>query len=214
MPRPTRHAVLALFDMAAERWTAAETHIQLARAIVDEGRMHDYITNVLVAAVAARLALHRGDRAEAERNLTQAMRARTSCSAALPGLTVRSLLQTATGVRSRIGDPITARHLLREIDDVLRVRPDLGVLVEEVERLRPTLAATAATDGLLVPLSPAELRVLPYLQTHLTFREIGERLFVSRNTVSSQVASIYQKLGVSSRSDAVDRATAIGLVGG
>ena len=34
--------------------------------------------------------------------------------------------------------------------------------------------------------------------------EIGERLFVSRNTVSSQVTSIYRKLGVSSRNDAVD----------
>ena len=63
------------------------------------------------------------------------------------------------------------------------------------------------------PLSPAELRLLPYLQTHLTFREIGERLFVSRNTISSEVGSIYRKLGVSSRSDAVDQATAIGLLG-
>ena len=64
------------------------------------------------------------------------------------------------------------------------------------------------------PLSPAELRLLPYLQTHLTLGEIGERLFVSRNTVSSEVASIYRKLGVSSRSDAVVEATKIGLLGG
>ena len=53
------------------------------------------------------------------------------------------------------------------------------------------------------PLTGAELRLLPYLQTHLTIGEIGERLFVSRNTVSSEVASIYRKLGVSSRNDAV-----------
>ena len=64
------------------------------------------------------------------------------------------------------------------------------------------------------PLTPAELRLLPYLQTHLTFREIGRRLFVSRNTVSSEVGSIYRKLGVSSRSDAVQRATTVGLLGG
>ena len=42
----------------------------------------------------------------------------------------------------------------------------------------------------------------------------GERLFVSRNTVSSEVGSIYRKLGVSSRSDAVQHATAVGLLGG
>ena len=45
-------------------------------------------------------------------------------------------------------------------------------------------------------------------------REIGQRLFVSRNTVSSEVASIYRKLGVSSRSDAVERATEVGFLGG
>ena len=63
------------------------------------------------------------------------------------------------------------------------------------------------------PLTPAELRLLPYLQTHLTMREIGERLFVSRNTVSSEVGSIYRKLGVSSRNEAVQQATTIGLLG-
>ena len=65
-----------------------------------------------------------------------------------------------------------------------------------------------------LPLTPAELRLLPYLQTHLTIREIAERLFVSRNTVNSEVGSIYRKLGVSSRNDAVEHAAAIGLLGG
>jgi LuxR family maltose regulon positive regulatory protein len=37
---------------------------------------------------------------------------------------------------------------------------------------------------------------------------------VSRNTVNSQVSSIYRKLGVSSRDEAVQRATAVGLLGG
>jgi LuxR family transcriptional regulator, maltose regulon positive regulatory protein len=54
--------------------------------------------------------------------------------------------------------------------------------------------------------------VLPMLSTHLTFGEIGERLFVSRHTVKSQVVSIYGKLGASSRSEAVDQAIDIGLI--
>ena len=74
------------------------------------------------------------------------------------------------------------------------------------------IALIGATGG--SPLTRAELRLLPYLQTHLTIREIGERLFVSRNTVSSEVGSIYRKLGVSSRNDAVQQATTIGLLGG
>ena len=99
-----------------------------------------------------------------------------------------------------LGDHTTARHLLREIDDVLLHRPALGVLVDEVSEFREMVTAAApvgAHGG--SPLTPAELRLLPYLQTHLTIREIGERLFVSRNTVSSEVGSIYRKLGVSSR---------------
>ena len=77
-----------------------------------------------------------------------------------------------------------------------------------------TSSAPSGSDRRRRRSRPAELRLLPYLQTHLTIREIGERLFVSRNTVSSEVGSIYRKLGVSSRSDAVQQATAIGLLGG
>ena len=94
-------------------------------------------------------------------------------------------------------------------------RPALGALVDEVTEFRrtltssPQLGATGAS-----PLTPAELRLLPYLQTHLTIREIAGRLFVSRNTVNSEVSSIYRKLGVSSRNGAVQQATTMGLLGG
>ena len=90
------------------------------------------------------------------------------------------------------------------------------ILVPSSTRFRASqdhIEPAAGSDWQLT-LSPAELRLLPYLQTHLTIREIGERLFVSRNTVSSEVGSIYRKLGVSSRNDAVQQATAIGLLGG
>ena len=61
-------------------------------------------------------------------------------------------------------------------------------------------------------LTTAELRLLPLLTTHLSFREIAERLFVSRNTVKTQAISVYRKLDVSSRSDAIARAAELGLV--
>ena len=61
-------------------------------------------------------------------------------------------------------------------------------------------------------LTEAELRVLPYLATHLSFREIGERLYISRHTVKSQVMAVYRKLNVSRRHDAVERARALGLL--
>ena len=187
-------AELAVLAMDRGRWAEAAGHVELALAAIDEYRMYDYVTSVLAFAVAARLAVHRGDLKEADRQLTQAMRARPTCTFVLPWLAVRARLQLAK-VYWATGDQSTTRHLLREIDDILLNRPALGALVEEVSEFRRIVTSSTqvgATGG--SPLSPAELRLLPYLQTHLTFSEIGERLFISRNTVSTEVASIYRKL--------------------
>ena len=61
-------------------------------------------------------------------------------------------------------------------------------------------------------MTPAELRVLEYLPTHLTLTEIGDILFVSRNTVKTHVVSIYRKLAATDRSEAVARAQELGLL--
>jgi LuxR family maltose regulon positive regulatory protein len=205
---------LALLAMDRGRWAAAAEHVERALDAIDEHRVHDYALSVLTFAAAARLAVHRGDLKEVDRQLTQAMRARPTCTFVLPYLAVRVRLQLAKLYRPN-GDATTARHLLNEIDDVLSHRPDLGVLVDEVDEIRQILTSSApAGSAAGAPLSPAELRLLPYLQTHLTIREIAQRLFVSRNTANSEIGSIYRKLGVSSRSDAVHRAMAVGLLGG
>jgi LuxR family transcriptional regulator, maltose regulon positive regulatory protein len=102
--------------------------------------------------------------------------------------------------------------VLHEIDDILRQRPALGTLTGQVGEFRSVVAKAATAAACPSPLTPAELRLLPYLQTHLTSFAIAERLFVSRETVKSEISSIYRKLGVSSRDDAVQQATAIGLL--
>ncbi|MET0693408.1 MAG: LuxR C-terminal-related transcriptional regulator [Propionibacteriaceae bacterium] len=208
-------AQLASLAMDGGRWTEAAEQLQHALATIDRYRLHDYPLSVIAFAAAARLAVHRGDRPEADRQLVRAMRARTSCTYVLPFIAVRARTQLAK-VYAALGDQAPARHLLREIDELLLHRPALGALVDDVSELRGLVNATRRTAALPggTPLTPAELRLLPFLQTHLTFREIAERLFVSRNTISSEVGSIYRKLGASSRSDAVDQATRVGLLGG
>ena len=104
--------------------------------------------------------------------------------------------------------------LLREIDDILKHRPLLGALVDEVAEFRRLASGAAAARTGVSPLTSAELRLLPYLQTYLTIAEIADRLRVTRNTVGTEVSAIYRKLGVSSRGDAVRQATALGLLGG
>ena len=54
--------------------------------------------------------------------------------------------------------------------------------------------------------------MLRYLPTHLSFAEIADEVFVSRNTVKTQAIAVYRKLGVTSRAAAVERARAAGLL--
>lgn len=206
-------SVLAILAMDAGRWSEAAPRLERALAVIDSNHMDDYSMSVLTFAGLARLALHRGDRREAERQLARAMRARPTLTWALPALAVRPRLQLAR-VYASIADRTSARHLLREIENIMLRRPALGALAQEVADFRHAFASSVdpGQPG-TAPLTPAELRLLPYLQTHLTLREISERLFVSRSTVGTEVGAIYRKLGVSKRSAAVERATEIGLLG-
>lgn len=204
---------LALLAIDRGDWQEATGRLERALATIAEHRMHDYVACLLAFAEAARLSLHRRDPSEAHRQLTRAMRARPSATYVLPSVAVRLRLQLAK-VYLALTDVATVRQLLREIDDILRHRPALGTLVGEIEEFRRVLAASATTEVAgRSPLTPAELRLLPYLQTHLTGGEIAERLFISIHTVRTEVKSIYRKLSVSSRNDAVQKATTLGLLG-
>ena len=202
-PRVVGESELALLAMLRDQWDEAGRRVDVALAIVDQHRLSDYPTAALAFAAAARLAIHRGSRDLADRHLAAAMRVRPLLTFLLPFAAVRVRLQLAMAYMA-IADHSAAHHLVREIDDILTVRPALGSLVDEVEALRASLVTTSLLGTNAVsPLTPAELRLLPYLQTHLTAGDIADRLFVSINTINSQLASIYRKLGVSSRRDAV-----------
>jgi LuxR family maltose regulon positive regulatory protein len=112
-----------------------------------------------------------------------------------------------------LSDARGATTLCREVDDILRLHPALGTLVPDAKAVRAKLSTVAdQSSGWVSTLTAAELRLLPLLTTHLSFREIAERLFVSRNTVKTQAISVYRKLDASSRSEAIDRAIELGLV--
>ena len=105
-----------------------------------------------------------------------------------------------------------ARGRLDRAAAIVRRRPGLGRLEVELETLRGEVEALATRAGRPAGLTAAELRLLPLLTTHLSFREIAEQLYVSRNTVKTQAISVYRKLDASSRSEAIARARDLGLV--
>ena len=130
----------------------------------------------------------------------------------IPWVTIQVGLEL-TRSHLALAEPGAARTVLTETERVLELRPHMGSLVEDARELRERVAATAGPDGAwAMSLTGAELRLLPYLATHLMFPEIASRLFISRNTVKSEAVSIYRKLGVSSRSEAIERSVEVGLL--
>jgi LuxR family maltose regulon positive regulatory protein len=112
----------------------------------------------------------------------------------------------------RLGEPQQARELLREARrDLSRVGDAPALHRWHEETLQAVSAERQAASGGLA-LTAAETRVVQFLPTHLSFREIAERLHVSRNTVKTQVISVYRKLGVANRTEAVVAARALALL--
>ncbi len=192
-------------------WVEAEEFVDRAGVVMRRARMQAYPTSALVYGVAARVALHRGEAERAQELLTEAQPLRPRLTYALPHLAVQTRLELANAYLT-IADAGGARTMLREIDALLRRVPDLGTLLAPVEELRSSLKTMSAEAPGASTLTTAELRVMPYLGTHLSFREVGERMFISQHTVKSHAMAIYRKLNVTSRSGAVERARELGLL--
>ncbi len=133
----------------------------------------------------ARVAVHR-ETWRRPSELVSAQRLRPLLTYAYPHLAVQARIELIR-VRLALADVAGARTLMREIDEILKRRPDLGTLVGEARELRARLAAerAPAPPG-LSSLTAAELRVLPMLATHLSFPEIAAQMFLSRRTPSSR----------------------------
>jgi len=162
--------------------------------------------------VASRVALHRAQPVQARANLARCQVLRTRLSYALPWFSVHCLLELARVYLLAVADPAGARTVLSEAAAILARRPDLGVLGDQIADLQRQVAAIPRGKSGVSTLTNAEMRLLPLLPTHLSFREIATRLFVSHNTVKTQAISVYGKLGVSSRTEAVTRAVELGLL--
>ena len=205
-------AQLALLAAEQGAWDDAREYAGAAQALVEERGLGDYSTSALAHVATARVALHEAKPEDAREVLTRAHRLRPLLDQGLPWLTIQVGLEL-TRAHLALAEPAAARTVLTETERVLEVRPLMGSLAEDAQELHERVAASSGSDGAwAMSLTGAELRLLPYLATHLMFPEIATRLFVSRNTVKSEAVSIYRKLGVSSRSGAIERAVELGLL--
>ena len=206
------HAHLALLAARKGAWSEAGEHTRTAQALVEEHGLGEYSTSALAYVVSARVALHEGRREDARAALARAHRLRPLLNHGLPWLTVEVGIELVRA-HLALGEAAAARTVLTETESVIELRPDLGVLVAELRELGDRVQASSGSGGAwAMSLTGAELRLLPYLATHLTFPEIGTRLFISRNTVKTEAISIYRKLSAASRSEAIERAIDVGLL--
>ena len=204
----------SLVAMARSEWGRAQVLAGRARTVLRQAGIEEYYATPLVCAVHARIALHRGDSSTARQELVSAQHLRPLLTYAQPHFAVQARIELARA-HLALSDPAGAWTLMREVDELLRCRPDLGNLVGEAEAFRARLSEE---HGPGVPgisaLTAAELRVLPMLPSHLSFPQIAAEMFLSPHTVKSEAISIYRKLGVSSRAQAVARSRELGLLPG
>jgi LuxR family transcriptional regulator, maltose regulon positive regulatory protein len=212
MPAAAESAALrAMIAIRNQEWDDARTLAGTALSIVETGLLHEYLEAAAVYAVAARTAAHRGDVPAAHDHLVRAVRLRPLLTYAAPGSALVQL--EIARAYLQLADPVGARTVLREVRDLLHQRPNLGIVASEANELRQALDTMRHGQVAASALTTAELRLLPFLATHLSFPEIGNRLHVSRHTVKTQAMSVYRKFGVSSRSEAIQHAQDVGLLG-
>ncbi len=190
--------------------TAAELSDSAVSLILGAG-LSDDARSALAYAMQARVALHEGLPLPATEHLERAIGPLPLLTYSLPWYAVQVRLEIGWALLA-LARPEEAETRIAEIDAIVWKRPGLGTLLPEIDRLRQAIVAGAADAVAASGLTPAELRLLPLLPTHLSFAEIGSQLFVSRSTVKTQAISIYRKLGVSSRGEAVEQARSMHLL--
>jgi len=107
--------------------------------------------------------------------------------------------------------PQLVEHVISEPHLYPRTR-QLTALITACLKARKRAAPAPRQGKLLDPLTTAEIRVLEKLSERLTYTEIASDLYLSLNTVKTHLRHAYMKLGVTSRSSAVKRATSLGIL--
>ncbi len=205
-------AQLATLTSEEGDWQAGAELVDRAVTQVDQHGLGGYPTSALIFAVSAAVRSHIGHVDEGKRDLHRATRLMTLLDDFIPWYEAETRIALARAAL-QLADIRLARTLLAEASHLARRVPDATVFRTWLDEIWEQVD-TAATSALSGPaaLTMAELRILRFLPTHLSFREIGLRLHVSTNTVKTQAHAVYRKLEVSSRSEAVARAGEIGLL--
>ena len=198
---------LAYLSFAAAQtgdWSTARKTAQEAAALSVQEALEHSLPGSIAFIARACILVHDGSFDRAEEAFAAARRAgHLFCGA--------RWLQADLNIRlANISLDLGDRPLAREHADTARAAlsgyDDPGMLACWLDELERRL-------GCLIDLhvTPAEIRILPFLPTHLSIKEIAAQLYVSPATVKTHVSAVYEKLDASTRSEAVARMQYLGL---
>jgi LuxR family maltose regulon positive regulatory protein len=217
IPLPTVWALcaaqLGFLDLLEGNGSQAPSLVAEAMGVVDTFGVQDYATMAPVYATAALSLAHEHRSAEAREASAQAQKLLDRIGHVAPWAAVEARVGLARA-HLVLGDGAAASMFLGEADERLAQMSDSPALLRQLEDVR-SAARRSSENGHAsgTTLTHAEERVLRLLSTHMSFAEIGEQLYISRNTVKTQAISAYRKLGVHTRSAAVEKLRAMGLAG-
>jgi LuxR family maltose regulon positive regulatory protein len=199
------YSALAAAD--AGDWRRARKWARDARAMSAESGLDDVLQSTAAYTAHAAVLLHDG-------LLPQAGKALDHVRRLLPMLHALRWFEADISLRCAdisldLGDTDAGLDLADIARAALDLYPNPGKL-----RVRLTALDARLSSGGDLELTPSELRLVPFLPSHLSLQEIGDRLFLSRATVKTHTDSIYRRLGVASRSSAVERLEELGLAAG
>ena len=203
----------AMMAIEGEDWELADELIERAQVLLEEwGLTRDPLTAFTHAAAAAAEARQRRID-EAKRDLRRGVELLAALGEFAPwyDAEARILLAHAS---LWLADVVAARALLAEASRFARKTAGAVIFSDWFDRAwghMDTLTETSLAGP--SALTIAELRILRFLPSHRSFREIAAQLGVSANTVKTQAHAVYRKLGVASRSEAVAQAIQAGLLG-
>lgn len=205
------HAQLALTAADRDAWDEAAERAATAHAALTPGVPGP--VRALVLATGAVVAAQRGDIAQARHDAVDARRLLAARTDFVRWVLAEAEIWLARAEILLSDGPAARGGLTRAAHLQPRVPGDrtLERWIHDGWARADAFAETATGDGPM--LTNAELRVLRLLPSHMSFREIGQRLHVSTNTVKTQALAVYRKLDVSCRSDAVARGRSAGLIG-
>jgi LuxR family maltose regulon positive regulatory protein len=205
-------AQLAILAIGDDDWSRASPLVTAAIDVLRQRNLNEAPASGLIYCVSALVMAKSGHAEEARLLARRSLRMIALMADAPPWAAVQSRYLLAR-THLMLGDSAAARVLLSEAQNYMAATNDaVGLRAQLDEAWHIVEELPLGVGSGLSTLTTAELRVLQFLPTHLSFEQIGQRLFVSRNTVKTQAIASYRKLGVTSRTEAVARAYALGMI--